>query len=75
MSALYHHVHIYISYVESGKLKGTVGDEMRVLRTSNSFYAAPNVPHGVVTRQAGGSIRSAPCAKTFCRLLFQRALG
>lgn len=53
VGALHHHVHSQISYVESGEFEVTVGDEVRVLRAGDSFYAAPNVPHGVVARQAG----------------------
>jgi quercetin dioxygenase-like cupin family protein len=49
VGALHHHVHSQISYVESGEFEVTVG----VLRAGDSFFAAPNVPHGVVARQAG----------------------
>jgi quercetin dioxygenase-like cupin family protein len=53
VGALHQHVHSQISYVESGEFEVTVGDETRVLRAGDTFYAAPNVPHGVVARQAG----------------------
>jgi quercetin dioxygenase-like cupin family protein len=53
VGALHHHVHSQISYVESGEFEATVGDEVRVLHAGDSFYAAPNVPHSVVARQAG----------------------
>jgi quercetin dioxygenase-like cupin family protein len=53
VGALHHHVHSQISYVESGEFEVTVGDDTRVLQAGDSFYAAPNVPHGVVARQAG----------------------
>jgi quercetin dioxygenase-like cupin family protein len=53
VGALHQHVHSQISYVESGEFEATVGGEVRVLRAGDSFYAAPNVPHGVVARQAG----------------------
>lgn len=53
VGALHHHVHSQISYVESGEFEATVGDETRLLRAGDSFYAAPNVPHGVVARRAG----------------------
>ena len=53
VGALHQHVHSQISYVESGEFEVTVGDEIRVLRAGDTFYAAPNVPHGVVARQAG----------------------
>jgi quercetin dioxygenase-like cupin family protein len=58
VGALHHHVHSQISYVESGEFEVTVGDEVRVLRAGDSFYAAPNVPHGVVAQQAGALLDS-----------------
>ncbi|MVN78729.1 cupin domain-containing protein [Hymenobacter sp. HMF4947] len=58
VGALHQHVHSQISYVEYGEFEVTVGDDMRVLRTGDSFYAAPNVPHGVVARQAGALLDS-----------------
>ena len=53
VGALHQHVHSQISYVESGEFEVTVGSEVRMLRAGDTFYAAPNVPHGVVARQAG----------------------
>ena len=53
VGARHQHVHSQISYVESGEFEVTVGEETRVLHAGDSFYAAPNVPHGVVARQAG----------------------
>jgi quercetin dioxygenase-like cupin family protein len=53
VGALHQHVHSQISYVESGEFEVTVGGETRVLRAGDTFYAAPNVPHGVLARQAG----------------------
>ncbi|RZK17248.1 MAG: cupin domain-containing protein [Hymenobacter sp.] len=53
VGALHHHVHSQITYVESGEFEATVGEETRILQAGDSFYAAPNVPHGVVARQAG----------------------
>ncbi len=53
VGALHQHVHSQITYVESGEFEATVGDETRILKVGDSFYAAPNVPHGVVARQAG----------------------
>ncbi|MGI4871952.1 MAG: cupin domain-containing protein [Janthinobacterium lividum] len=53
VGALHQHVHSQISYVESGEFEVTVGGETQLLHPGDSFYAAPNVPHGVVARQAG----------------------
>jgi quercetin dioxygenase-like cupin family protein len=53
VGTLHQHVHSQISYVESGEFEVTVGGETRVLQAGDTFYAAPNVLHGVVARQAG----------------------
>ena len=53
VGALHQHIHSQITYVESGEFEATVDGETRILQAGDSFYAAPNVPHGVVARQAG----------------------
>ena len=53
IGALHQHVHIQMSYVESGTFEVTVGDEQRVLKAGDSFYAPSNVWHGVVCHEAG----------------------
>ncbi len=53
VSLIHQHAHGHISYIESGEFAVTVGEETRILHAGDSFYAAPNVPHGVVARQAG----------------------
>lgn len=55
---LHQHIHSQISYIESGEFEVTVGSATRVLRAGDTFYAAPNVPHGVVARQAGALLDS-----------------
>jgi quercetin dioxygenase-like cupin family protein len=71
VGALHHHVHSQITYVESGEFEATVGDETRVLRAGDSFYAAPNVPHGVVARQAGVLLDSfSPVREDFLQTAF-----
>jgi quercetin dioxygenase-like cupin family protein len=58
VGALHYHAQSQISHGESGEFEATVGDETHVLRAGDSFYAATNVPHGVVARQAGGLLDS-----------------
>ncbi|UOQ76631.1 cupin domain-containing protein [Hymenobacter sp. 5516J-16] len=53
IGARHHHVHSQITYVESGVFRCTVGEEERVLRAGDTFYAAPNVWHGVECLEAG----------------------
>ncbi len=41
------HPHRQITYVASGRFEVSIGDERRVVSAGDSFYAAPDVPHGV----------------------------
>lgn len=51
--ALHHHAHTQITYVESGVFKATVGEETRVMRAGDVFYAPSDVWHGVECLEAG----------------------
>ena len=53
VGALHQHVHTQMSYVESGVFEVVVGDEQRVLKAGDTFYAPSNVWHGVVCQEAG----------------------
>ena len=53
IGALHQHVHSQITYVESGVFRCVVGEEEVVLRAGETFYAAPNVWHGVECLEAG----------------------
>ena len=57
-ATLQQHPQSRISYVESGEFAVTVGDETRILHAGDSFYVAPDVPHGVSARQAGALLNS-----------------
>ncbi len=46
------HPHEQIAYCVSGHFRATVGDEVRELFPGDSFYAGPNVPHGVVALES-----------------------
>ena len=52
VGAVHHHPHRQVSYVEAGEFEVEVGDERQVLRRGDSFVVAPDVPHGVVAREA-----------------------
>lgn len=41
------HRHEQVSYVVSGKIELNLGGETEVLGPGDTFYAAPDVPHGV----------------------------
>ncbi len=47
VSGPYHtHPHEQISYVVSGIIEAKIEDKIMVLKSGDSYYAAPNVPHG-----------------------------
>lgn len=43
-----HQDHEQIGYILRGRFEVTVGDEKKILKTGDSFYAGRNVLHGVV---------------------------
>lgn len=42
-----HDVHEQVSYIVKGSFEVKVGEETRILKAGDSFYAGFNVPHGV----------------------------
>lgn len=53
VGAVHHHPHRQATLVESGRFKVEVGHEGRTLHAGDSFFAAPDVEHGVVALEAG----------------------
>lgn len=53
IGARHQHRHTQITYVESGVFRCEVGETTVVLRAGETFYAAPNVWHGVECLEAG----------------------
>jgi len=53
IGVLHQHPHTQISYVESGIFETTVGEEIKILKQGEGFYAPSNVVHGVVCIAAG----------------------
>jgi quercetin dioxygenase-like cupin family protein len=47
------HVHVQMSYVESGAFTVTIADETQVLRAGDAFHIPSNVWHGVECLEAG----------------------
>lgn len=43
-----HADHEQIGYIAGGSFELTVGDEKRIVKQGDTYYAAKNVPHGVV---------------------------
>lgn len=53
VGAVHHHPHRQVTLVESGRFQVTVASEVGVLEADDSFFAAPDVEHGVVALEAG----------------------
>jgi quercetin dioxygenase-like cupin family protein len=47
------HPHRQVTYVERGRFEVSMGEERRVVEPGDTFYAAPDVPHGVVALEDG----------------------
>lgn len=53
VGAIHHHPHRQATLVESGRFEVELGGETRELGAGDAFFAAPDVPHGVVALEAG----------------------
>lgn len=53
VGALHHHPHRQVTLVESGRFQVTLAAEAQLLEPGDSFFAAPDVEHGVVALEAG----------------------
>ena len=53
VGAMHKHPHVQISYVLEGKFEATVGDETHIITVGDTYYTAPDVPHGVVCLEKG----------------------
>ncbi len=53
VGAVHAHPHRQVTYVASGRFDATIGEERRTIAAGDSFYAPPDVPHGVVALEDG----------------------
>jgi len=53
VGAIHQHIHVQVSYVESGAFEVTIGEEIKVLKTGDGFFVPPNVLHGSVCLEPG----------------------
>lgn len=58
IGAVHRHVHVQMSYVESGVFRISIGDDTRELRQGDAFYVPSNVWHGAECLEAGMLIDS-----------------
>lgn len=50
---LHEHYHAQVTYVESGLFEMTIGEEKKMLKKGDGFYAPPHVMHGCVCHEPG----------------------
>ncbi|MXN92100.1 cupin domain-containing protein [Flavobacterium sp. Sd200] len=53
IGAVHQHFHSQASFVASGQFEVTVDGVAKILRAGDTFFAVPNVWHGVVCLEAG----------------------
>ena len=53
VGAVHTHPHVQISYVLKGRFEATVNGETAIISEGDSYYTAPNAPHGVVCLEEG----------------------
>jgi quercetin dioxygenase-like cupin family protein len=47
------HPHRQVTFVEKGRFEATMGTEKKIIQAGDSYYAPPDVPHGVVALEDG----------------------
>lgn len=53
VGAMHTHEHEQVCYVLEGEFKVTIDNEESILVKGDSYYARPNVPHGVLALEQG----------------------
>ena len=53
IGAVHQHYHTQITHVESGLFEIEINGEKQTLKSGDSFFIPPNVPHGAVCLEAG----------------------
>jgi quercetin dioxygenase-like cupin family protein len=68
IGAVHHHPHRQGTYVARGSFAATVGGRTQTLNEGDTFFAAADVPHGVVALSDGALIDTfTPARKDFLR--------
>lgn len=50
---MHKHIHIQVSYIESGSFKVTIGEENKILNKGDGYFIPTNIEHGVVCLEEG----------------------
>ena len=53
IGALHHHPHLQISYIAEGEFEVTMGNEIKILKAGDVYFAAANIEHGVLCLKDG----------------------
>ena len=53
VGVLHEHYHSQVTYVESGVFEMTIGDQKRLIKKGDGFYAPPHEIHGCVCIEPG----------------------
>lgn len=53
VGTIHQHFHSQATYVASGEFEVEIAGEKQVLRPGDGFFILPDLPHGVVCREAG----------------------
>lgn len=53
IGVMHKHYHSQVTYVESGEFEMTIGEEVRTLKSGDSFYIPPHLMHGCVCTKPG----------------------
>jgi quercetin dioxygenase-like cupin family protein len=70
IGVLHQHVHVQISYVESGVFEVEVGGVKKILKKGDTFFAPSNIWHGVVCLEEGVLLDSfSPMRKDFLKII------
>ncbi len=66
VGTIHNHPHLQISYVAKGKFEVTMGDEKKILKEGDLFFASKLVFHGVVSTWIVGAIAKVIFADLLC---------
>ncbi len=53
VGSMHKHYHSQVTYVESGEFEMTIGDEVKIIKSGDSYYIPPHVMHGCVCKKDG----------------------
>ncbi|MCR5536251.1 MAG: cupin domain-containing protein [Succinivibrio sp.] len=53
IGAMHSHPHEQVTYVQSGRFRFTIGDEVHEVKAGDTLHKNPNVMHGCVCLEAG----------------------